>query len=491
MKSFIDVGRLFSLACAICVAMLEESPAQEAGPQVVKLVLHAAAIPSPALKYRLTPDAWERKPGNAAQFYYRALLMLRTGDTRERNDLATKWSDKWYREPLTEESRAALKQWVGTFSSSAYGQLRTAVYREQCDFDFNIDSLRGTDAIAFLLPEMQDMREIARHLQGKARLEIDASDFPAALESMRMGYQLSRDVSKEALIINGLVGIASASLMNVEAERWIGAKDAPNLYWAITALPKPLIDLRPAMEYETRLPLQMFSVIADAEDAEHSPEEWMRLLRRVILDMRQISGGRGGDEKPANAMEDVASSLMVMQAYPLAKKDLKKRGYSDEQLAAMPVGKIVAVYLKKTNEYVWHEYAKGLYLDDLQREAYYDGLDQRLIDEGYIRGGIMEPIPIASMLLPALGSATKAQVRLERDLAALRTLEAIRAHLAETGSLPDKLDDIKVVPVPKSPATRELFQYQRDGNTATLEVPPVQKSQGAAAGKRYELSVAR
>ncbi len=49
-------------------------PAEADGPKavVVKLTLHAAASPVPALKYHLLPEVEELRPGNAALLYQRA-----------------------------------------------------------------------------------------------------------------------------------------------------------------------------------------------------------------------------------------------------------------------------------------------------------------------------------------------------------------------------------------------------------------------------------
>jgi hypothetical protein len=92
--------------------------------------------------------------------------------------------------------------------------------------------------------------------------------------------------------------------------------------------------------------------------------------------------------------------------------------------------------------------------------------------------------------LPAVGSALAAQTRLDRDFAALQTLEAIRIHLAETGKLPDKLSDITVVPVPLNPMTNEPFEYRLADGQATLEVPPSRKGLAQTA-KRYEITAAK
>jgi hypothetical protein len=101
-----------------------------------------------------------------------------------------------------------------------------------------------------------------------------------------------------------------------------------------------------------------------------------------------------------------------------------------------------------------------------------------------------EVIPLASLLMPAVGIALSAQTRMERDFAALQTLEAIRAHLAETGNLPEKLSDITVLPLPVNPTTNEPFEYRLADGKATLEVPPVRKGMSPQHGKRYDLTAA-
>ena len=72
-------------------------------------------------------------------------------------------------------------------------------------------------------------------------------------------------------------------------------------------------------------------------------------------------------------------------------------------------------------------------------------------------------------LLPAIGKVQGAQTRIDRKVAAMRVIEALRLHAAANGGrLPDKLSDIKLVPIPNDPGTEKPFDYQRDGDTATL-----------------------
>ena len=100
-----------------------------------------------------------------------------------------------------------------------------------------------------------------------------------------------------------------------------------------------------------------------------------------------------------------------------------------------------------------------------------------------------ELLPIVSVLMPAIQSVRAAQVRLERDIAALRIIEALRMHAADhDGTLPKSLDGITGVPVPLNPATSKPFYYKLNGSTAILDLPP---SDGIQSGnRRYEIQIA-
>ena len=108
-----------------------------------------------------------------------------------------------------------------------------------------MQDLHGPELYSFLLPEIQECRELARTLRVKARYEIFDGRLADAFETLRWGYQLARDAAQPPFLISGLVGVAIAGVMNVELEHLI-EESGDNYYWAIAGLPQPLIDLRPA-----------------------------------------------------------------------------------------------------------------------------------------------------------------------------------------------------------------------------------------------------
>jgi predicted Rdx family selenoprotein len=93
------------------------------------------------------------------------------------------------------------------------------------------------------------------------------------------------------------------------------------------------------------------------------------------------------------------------------------------------------------------------------------------------------------MMLPALSKAyTKAAV-LERNIDALRCVEAIRMHAAlNQGKLPQTLKEIVAVPVPLNPITGGAFDYKIEDGKAILEAK-VPSGEPARSGVKYIIAI--
>ncbi len=72
-----------------------------------------------------------------------------------------------------------------------------------------------------------------------------------------------------------------------------------------------------------------------------------------------------------------------------------------------------------------------------------------------------------------MGAAQSAVARNDREIAVLRTIEALRMYAAANeGRLPEKLSDL-TVPVPIDAVTGKPFEYQLRDDTAVIEGPPL------------------
>ena len=127
---------------------------------------------------------------------------------------------------------------------------------------------------------------------------------------------------------------------------------------------------------------------------------------------------------------------------------------------------VVALYLADGYRDLWDEYFKNAYLPARLVISRAEASENRRIAA---KNG---PFILFVQYLPNLQGVMMAELRIERRIAALRVIEAIRIHAAaHAGALAESLDRITEVPVPEDPATGKPFEYHRDGNSATLSGP--------------------
>ncbi len=483
-KAFILLLTLWPCAHAAAqpAALTPPDPQQ---PTVVELLVVPAPEPRPALKYSLLPTPAERTPGNAATHYYRAMLIQKERPKEYWQEYSDKHQLWLAAAPGDETAKAELGKWLAP-QRNVLEEVRLAAFRERCDWDIRLQDLRGLDAITFLLPEIQECRTLARTIQLQAHYELLDGRPDDALQTLCAGYQLARDTAQPPNLICGLVGVAIGSIMNDELLVLIRQSDA-NYYWALAALPEPLVDLRPAMQFEMNLPLQMFPFLKDAETAQRSQGEWRRMMIECLQGVDDIDGG------PRSATPwrvELFAAGLVAKLYPLAKEQLLAEGLDRQRIEEMPVAQVVAIQTSRSLKYAFQEVFKLSHLPYHDAIARMPATLERLEAEGHLHGRLSgrEGLPLTSLLLPAVSSVLQAEVRMARNLAALQTIEALRMQAAASGGkLPASLADVTIVPVPKNPATGQPFTYTLDtaAGAAAIDVPPLGGLTPQQDGKRY------
>jgi hypothetical protein len=458
------------------------------GPEVFQREVDPAPESRPALRYRLVTEYGDETPGNAVPYYYRALVQFLDG----RRELMKQYYDNeqtWLEGPIQDLPRDDVRKFLDQFSS-IFDQLAVASRRETVDWDWRMRDLRGVEPISFLLAEIQEARSLARLLRLKARLEIAEGRYEDALDTLRTGYALARAVAEPPTLINALVGVAISSIMHAELRELIAAPDSPNLYWALSELPRPLIDMRQAFRYEMSIPEQMFPFLKDAETAERSPAEWQSVVRQSFERIGEVQGLVSSSDEWGKAGLGFMAAGLVIKGYPHAKRDLIEAGYDAERVDQMPVAQVVAIHQSRVYRYMYQEMFKWTLLPYTEARQRRNAAEDRLKAEGYFgpAGTTREIIPIASLLLPAVFQAAEAEIRLETRTAGLRALEAARMHAAVNGGAwPKELEEVTVVPVPNNPRDGQPFPYRVEGDKAILEIPGPEGQE--VVGWRFELTL--
>lgn len=453
-------------------------------PERIEMLLSAAAEPSPPLRYSLAIGVRERTAGNAAQFYSRAIMFRRglpEAHQKELNEKLTAWTEG----PMTDQKAKEIKKWLEAYHS-VFRELNTAVYRERCDWDLRLQDLKGLDAIAFLLPEVQDLRDIGRALRLKARVEVFEQKYDDAIETMRWGFQMGRDASRQQTLISSLVGIAIVSQMMDPLTELIRAPDSPNMYWAIATLPQPFIDIRESLEFERGFAEQIFPFLKNPETTDRSPQEWQRLLEIAFGEVSKLTPDGQAPDEGAQRMRQLGLALMLAKWYPAAKEALIESGMDDEKVESLPVAQAVAIHASRSLRQSYDNLYKTTLL------PYEEGfLMMQRIESENARNRHRQSASfgnvVSSLLFSSTVSVKRAEMRVPRHFAVLQTIEAIRMHAAQTGHLPGSLRDITVVPVPLNPASHEPFPYLSTGDEAVLEMPIMLAEQPASIAKRFEL----
>lgn len=456
---------------------------------IVQMTVTPAAAPVPALRHRLVARDLDVKPGNAAPFYYRAFMEVpRTHDALKK-EFGEDWH-QWYRTGATAESIAnipldKLRKAVKIASGPIDDQLARAVSLQDCDWQLGERSLTGPEAVAFLLPEMSDSRALARFLAMRTRLAIAEGRTDDAITSMRMTYRLASDTAKPPMLVCGLVGIGAAGTANGTLLELISTRNSPNMYWALAELPQPLVDLRPGARFEMGFAKRMFPFLRQAETADHSPEEWNQLYKRAFRDFLEIA--HNPNDSPVR--DEVAATMLAVIGYPRAKARLIEKGMDRDRVEKMAVGQVMAIYTSQICDQLSDDYEKLWYVPFWEMRARFPEIEQKLAAAQLLQGGPnREVFPIMALLLPSVQQARESQVLLDREVAALRVIEAVRMFAAtHERRLPTTLSQITEVPIPLNPATGQAFAYRLDGNTAILELPA---SDGIRnQNRRYEIRI--
>jgi len=448
-------------------------------PTVVKLSIHPALPPAAALEYPLLPRFVDQYPGNAATLYIKVATLM--ADRKEPQEYWDK-IDRWREMPLAELPRGEIHDRLVGYTT-ILDMVRMASRREQCDWGPPVHET--TDIFGILIPEIGHLRKMGSLLALKARLEIAEGHPAEALETLQTGYALARQTADCPFLVCSLVGVAIANLMDQQAETLIQSAKCPNLYWSLTALPNPPVELRPALALEADSLFLAFPELRGIEQAQHSPEEWDAML--VEFARRYIRYADWIDKKWSGVGAAAFMTGRATLLLPRAKDDLVAAGRARSDVDAMPVAQVIlldgVMIYKRTRDDLF----KWFNVPYAQSREGFAALDNRLKNEIRDR----EIVPIASVLLPALSKVRTASVRSERRIDLLRVIEALRLYAAEhNGKLPAALDDVKEVPIPLDPVSGQPFGYKLSGATATLDAPPPTGERWDILGARYEITIA-
>ena len=445
----------------------------------IRLTLQPAKVGRPALKYALLPPYLERTVGNGAPLYYRALLYMQRYDLKNYKTKVLEQSPQRLRDMSLEDARK-----MAFLGMSLWQELDGAARRERCEWDLPIRGNR--QVISMYLDDAQETRVLGQWLSLRARLQAHDGKYDEAIRSLQTGYALGRDISRVPFLITQLIGVTVVNSTSQCVEEMTEFSGSPNLYWPLTALPQPMIDIRESVETELALPYQMLPFLKDVETAQHAPGEWQLLLEQAITELRPFAGTH--DKLFTTEFgTKLSTTLIAMRSYPAAKQHLLAKGKTAEQIEKLPVAQVLLIHMADSWNEVGQEISKWFSLPYLEAQA---GIQRAVQAEMQTRREPTLGTALPGLLMPALQQVSIAMARVDRRFAELRILEALR-HYAATHDrkLPAKLSDITDLPIPNDPMTGQPFVYRLEGDTAYLDIGSTKEWH--TNKKRFVLTVAK
>jgi len=330
------------------------------------------------------------------------------------------------------------------------------------------------DGFETLLPDVQMTRALARALQVRFRAEIAGGRIDDALRTAKTMFAMARHLGDHPTLIGELVGIAIASIAITPLEELLEQPNCPNLYWALTNLPNPLVSLDTGMQGERVGIIQW--TFRDLDDGTPmSPDR----LNSFIADLDKLFKR----EFPLKLTEGLRAWLGARtkdeRMVVAARRRLVEVGLSEVQVRLFPAEQVMLLDMKRGLEVRFDDAMKTVNLPVWQAETVTNRHEPP-----------DEPAPFVDEFVPAVGQVVRTRTRLDQRIALLRHVEALRLYAAEHGgSLPAQLSDV-TVPLPDDPFTGKPFRYEVTGNTAHLRgTPPSAEEKNPSYNLHYEVTV--
>lgn len=415
-----------------------------AGETVVRLNVGPMSAPKPALRYMLLPEVHEYHPGNAAQYYLRCFAEQRNfffskqGVAERAHYLAM---------PLAELPADKLRNYGGHALTQADWAARLE------SLDWGVLERVQNEGLGMHLPELGPLHVLATGLRVRFRIELAGRRYDAAVRTAKTMLAFARHLGEYPAEAANRLGLSVAELAFDTLDEMVQQRDAPNLYWALTNLPSPIVDVRKGLQGDgTRVATELKPLRDDAAMTEEEIEKLVSRLSGVMGFAREQAG------QPPRSMRTVlAACLKDVEKVRAARRRLVEAGDIRLVFQDFPPAQIILLDAKHDYEVRRDERMKLLGLAPWQIDALAGGKEAAQSEDGLLAD-----------LLPNVVEIRRAQGRLEQRIALLRCVGALRLYAAaHDGKVPDKLSECPV-PLPDDPITGKPFHYKVESATAHL-----------------------
>ncbi len=469
----------------------ENQPADEAPKihtETFDLTLYPKAEPVPALKYKFLPDAFERNSGNAASLYLKAEGFLEQNTARKKLlELEAEAEAKAQAEKLnigdlpplsylnTPPSKYPIDDVKEYLKHTAFQPplLERAWLRDRFEMDRQVKDSKNPFAI--LLPEIQGIRDVARKQSMRCRLAIAENRVSDAIKIIGQQYALARHIGQDDFLVSALVGCAIQGIATADLFYLVQHPDCPNLFWAASRLPKPLIDWEHCLASEYHFIDLQFAKLQQVDTLPRSEAYWQEFIGEFADEMRANgvfywSGNEMGDESKSQSDPRIEIQKHVSSNYAAAKEFLVERSIvSPDKIDAYPKAQVFFLAMKHHFDQARDELFKWTNVPPHQGNQQIEAIEKKNTDR------TRPEFTRLSEFLFAGHAVRAAQARSLQRMLLIQAVEDIRLYgAAHDGKLPESLADLPY-PLPDDPASGQPLIYVKKGDAATFTTAPAGK----------------
>lgn len=441
----------------------QADPEAKDGKVTIKMTLHPTAAPVPLSKVSLYPEYADLNPGNRVQGLLKVFM-------EQDNFFRLVNSDEWQKTlelPLSEFPANAREKY-SVASGMAYDKKYTR-FLGYLDKGARFKSIEWNeyfeirnDGFNWLLPEVQKIRALSSACRMRLRAETKAGEFAKAAITVKTLMGMAQALEQHPCLIGHLVGVAIAMQAVQGLEEMIQQPSCPNLFWALSDMPQPLMSLRMAVGGERLFVQSQFHEYLRTDRV--LSEKELNTFLEDINEMLKMESQRGGvvDGLFKNAKLRFALVAVDTERMAKARKRLQDEGSPADIVKAMPDLQVAILDDFRLYEIRRDDFFKAYHMPySIAAPILKKSEDQ--IGGAKRKGEIMGPA-----FLPALWKVKQAQARLDQRIALLRVAEAIRLYAHENdGKLPASLDDISL-PMPIDQYNGKPFNYEVKNGVATV-----------------------
>jgi hypothetical protein len=438
---------------------------------LVRLQVEPMAPPRPALKYQLLPEAKELQPGNPIHGYARCFAEYHEFFyDKEALVRYKEWMDLPLAE-LTTEVRAYVDA----------GPLKRFDDAARLDRPYwgMIQELKR-DGVSTLLPDLQLLRHLAGWNRIRIRYALTERRFDDAIAHAKSGFQLARHLDENQTLIGDLVGVAIGVVTCQAMEEMLNQPGAPNLFWAWSSLPSPLVPIVNGVRGEFAMVFADFGDLCDPKRV-WGEEDLAEVMQKVkVLPTYADFSGKDVDALTAWATPRLTDAKWLAES----RKECVAQGFPPPKVKRYPPEQLVFHALLRKFVVGRDDAAKYVHLPFTQVQ---DRLGER--NDRPTADAAVDQI-CSRFLTGNFWQVKLAQTRLEQRLAMLRIVEALRWYAGENdGRFPQKLANFKE-PLPNDPVTGKPFKYEYDGEVAHLRgTPPKGMEELRGYNVHYEVTL--